>query len=143
MKKWAFFSFAIKPFAIFRTRTKQSDRIVSEFGLPSTDKEKISDVLYRQEQKLGEQGAVPAYFYTFNNVGGRKQSDAWTYTNVQGKLEESYLAEIDRLKKTVISITEQQQRLVATTIQLRDCVRNSKNAVACVEEASEIRQRRP
>jgi len=120
---------------IFRTRAKQSDRIVSEFGLETSDKE-ISDVLYRKEQRLGDRGAVPAYVSTFNNVGGRKQADAWTYTNVQGELEKSYLAEIERLTKTVKAITEQQQRLVATTIQLRDSMRHTKNAYACVEEAT-------
>ena len=32
--------------------------------------------------------------------------------------------------------TEQQQRLVVTTIQLRDFMRHTKNAVACVEEST-------
>ena len=104
-------------FVLFRTRAEHSDKIVSEFGIASSDKG-ISDLLYRREQSLGEAGSIPAYFYTYNNNSDRRrQSDAWTFTDVQGELEKSYLAAVNKLTKTIQAITEQQQRLVASSIR--------------------------
>jgi len=64
-------------FVFFRTRAKHSDKIVSEFGMASSDKG-ISDIFYRKEQGLHEAGSIPAYFNTYNsnNSDRRRQEDA-------------------------------------------------------------------